>query len=266
MSKKIVFFDIDGTIFDVDYGIMESTKKAIQKLNENGHIPIICTGRSRAMIPDMIVQLGFQGILAGCGTYIEYKGEVLLDYELDKGYIYKIIELAKQNQTIAIPEGTEFMYLNEEELPEVYQKLLALFFEQFKNGIAPIEENNVHAGKITLRTVKESNVEPILEFVSDTLRPIYHEVLSFGGQAIELVPIQFGKATAIDFLTKRLQITKENTFAYGDSNHDLDMLQAVEYGVAMGNSMESLLKVAKYHTERLEEDGIYKSLERFHLI
>ena len=41
MSKKIVFFDIDGTIFDVDYGIMESTKNAIQKLNENGHIPIV---------------------------------------------------------------------------------------------------------------------------------------------------------------------------------------------------------------------------------
>ena len=42
----VIFFDIDGTIVDDSTKIIpESTIRAIEKLKEKGHVPIINTGR-----------------------------------------------------------------------------------------------------------------------------------------------------------------------------------------------------------------------------
>ena len=40
MDTKIVFFDIDGTIYSYEKGIPKDTAKAIELLKANGHIPI----------------------------------------------------------------------------------------------------------------------------------------------------------------------------------------------------------------------------------
>ena len=43
MGRKIVFFDIDGTIYAHDIGVPRSTIDAIEKLLENDHIPVLST-------------------------------------------------------------------------------------------------------------------------------------------------------------------------------------------------------------------------------
>ena len=61
---KAVFFDIDGTLFIEKQGVPASTVEAITKIRENGHKAFICTGRSRAMIPQTpILDIGFDGIV-----------------------------------------------------------------------------------------------------------------------------------------------------------------------------------------------------------
>ena len=72
MSRKIVFFDIDGTLYAPDIGIPKSAIEAIQKLLENKHIPVICTGRSKAMIPKKMIDIGFKGVIAGAGTDVYF--------------------------------------------------------------------------------------------------------------------------------------------------------------------------------------------------
>ena len=39
-----VFFDIDGTVWDRENVISESTVKSIQMLHENGHLAFLCSG------------------------------------------------------------------------------------------------------------------------------------------------------------------------------------------------------------------------------
>ena len=71
MNKKAVFFDIDGTLYDHETGISDSTKEGIARLKENGHYAFICTGRSMAAVFDPeLLGMGFDGIVAGCGTYV----------------------------------------------------------------------------------------------------------------------------------------------------------------------------------------------------
>ena len=39
-DKKIVFFDIDGTLYEFDKGIPDSAVEGLKRLKENGHNPV----------------------------------------------------------------------------------------------------------------------------------------------------------------------------------------------------------------------------------
>lgn len=65
--KKAVFFDIDGTLWNYQMQIPESTVLAIRKLRENGHYAFICSGRSRSNIQSpKLLGIGFDGVVASC--------------------------------------------------------------------------------------------------------------------------------------------------------------------------------------------------------
>ena len=44
--KKLLLFDVDGTLIDYDGTLPKSTKNAISKARENGNLAVIVTGRS----------------------------------------------------------------------------------------------------------------------------------------------------------------------------------------------------------------------------
>lgn len=54
-DRKIVFFDIDGTLVDgPTHQIPQSAVEAIRKLRENGHLAFINTGRTLVSIEPRI--------------------------------------------------------------------------------------------------------------------------------------------------------------------------------------------------------------------
>jgi hydroxymethylpyrimidine pyrophosphatase-like HAD family hydrolase len=61
-------------------------------------------------------------------------------------------------------------------------------------------------------------------------------------------------------------IDPANTYAFGDSENDIDMLEAAAHGVAMGNGTDRAKAAANYVTTAFDEDGIYKGLKHFGLI
>ena len=70
-NRKILFFDIDETLLShKTFTIPESTKIALKKAKEKGHLIFINTGRTKSLIGDDIKEIGFDGYVCGCGTYI----------------------------------------------------------------------------------------------------------------------------------------------------------------------------------------------------
>ena len=56
-----------------------------------------------------------------------------------------------------------------------------------------------------------------------------------------------------------------DTVAFGDSMNDIEVVQEAGIGVAMGNAVDALKKVADYVTAPIGEGGIYKACEHLHL-
>lgn len=68
MTKKILFFDFDGTIISDRTGLIPpSALEILRRLDQVGHILILNTGRTRAILDPITHTLKFHGRILGCG-------------------------------------------------------------------------------------------------------------------------------------------------------------------------------------------------------
>ena len=77
----LLFFDIDGTIFDDDRRLPDSVKPAMEAARRNGHRLVINTGRTFCNMDRRLDGFPLDGWIMGCGTRIIYHGETLLRTE-----------------------------------------------------------------------------------------------------------------------------------------------------------------------------------------
>lgn len=80
------------------------------------------------------------------------------------------------------------------------------------------------------------------------------EFTKSGNDLIEITVKGVNKATALEKLSKKLNISLDNIIAFGNAQNDIEMLKEVGYGYAMKNSEQCVLEVAKYITEYTNND------------
>ena len=76
-------------------------------------------------------------------------------------------------------------------------------------------------------------------------------------RAVDVIPASSGKGTAIARVLAGFGLDASQALAFGDGLNDLDMLQAVGTGVAMGNAVPQLKAVADEVCGPVDQDGIY---------
>ncbi len=67
-------------------------------------------------------------------------------------------------------------------------------------------------------------------------------------------------------LAELFGFTQENVAAFGDGANDVSMIEQAAFGVAMGNGVEALKKVADVIADDISNEGLYKVLEEYHFI
>ena len=109
----MLFFDIDGTLLDEKEGIVpESTVRALHQAKKNGHLLFLCTGRCKSIWPKDILEIGFDGVVGGCGTNIFYHGEELLHATLPKELQREVADSLTRYHIDGVLEGQETAYLS----------------------------------------------------------------------------------------------------------------------------------------------------------
>lgn len=283
MDKKIIFFDVDGTLVDVrparEY-VPESTIKAIQKTRKKGNLCFLCTGRSKAEIYPHILEIGFDGIIGAGGGFVEIHDEMLYHKKISQDSIYHVIDFfekhhfdyyiesngglyASQN---LIPRLERIMYGDLENDPLARQKKEqepSHFIPSLKVGY-DLHRDDVN--KICFLEKEGFPFENIKKEFQDEFNVIHCTVPIFGDDSGELSVKGVNKASAIHTLIEHLGIDQKNTYAFGDGLNDVDMLEYCQYGIAVGNAKDELKQIADEVTEDIAKDGIYLSMEKHQLI
>ena len=61
---------------------------------------------------------------------------------------------------------------------------------------------------------------------------------------VDVIPNDGGKGKGIEKLLYYMGLSKDEAMAFGDGGNDIEMLEFVKYGVAMGNAGEDVKKSA----------------------
>lgn len=258
--KKAVFFDIDGTLWDEQMRIPESTVEAVRALRENGNYAFLCTGRSRSNIrSETLLGIGFDGIVAACGTHIDFHEGKEFELLLTKEQTEHALAVLKAHHMPVVLEGPEYTYVDEMDFADdpYVVHLREELGESLKSisGSTEFEINKMSAA------VKGADINDVIKALEEDFDIIiHHEGL------VEIVPKGHSKATGIEKVCQILQIAKEDTYAFGDSANDLTMLDFVAHGIAMGNGTDAAKQAAEFVTTDINQDGIKNGLLHYGLI
>ena len=262
--RGMVFFDIDGTIFDDEGKLPDSVRPAMEAARGNGYRLIINTGRTLCNQDRRLDGFPLDGWIMGCGTRILYRGQTLqlMEYELPASLRLRDIVLELGIPTVwECDTGIYFDPLGATDPAVVRYREWAE-----RHGIC----RDISAQDPEFRAVKmfcfaeEQRMAEMEKRTAGAGMPYY--AINRGSGAWEVVPCGHSKGTGIDLLRERLGVSRDCCYAFGDSTNDVTMFEHAGISIAMGNAPEEVKAVCSFVTERPEHDGISRAMRRFGLI
>ncbi len=264
MNRKLLFFDIDGTLITTDGRryLPESAKQAIRAAKKNGHMAFINTGRVMVNVDDFIREVGFDGYVCGCGTYVAVEEKVYLHHTPAQARCYEIAQKCRECGMMALFEHADLTAFDKEVRGREHREILDYFISMGRKLVDDITSPEFIFDKFTAWYYDgNERVEEFLQFIAPDFTPIKRE-----GNFYECVPTGYSKATGMQYVMDMLSTKPQDCYVFGDSNNDLEMLNLVPGSVAMGVCTPEVKAATSYQTDTVENDGIKKALEHFDLI
>lgn len=258
---KAAFFDIDGTLVSLKTKVYPpSTKVAIEALRKKGILCFIATGRSKfEMASERLLDgLVFDGYLTNNGQdAYDASGKLIYGKPLDQEEVRALYHWAEETKTacwLVSAEESRINLIND----RVMTAMVAIHTQPPVCGdLRPMLEKPVY--KVVLFLPREEMDEPM------RLVPRSRKTQWFA-LGHDLISMDGGKKNAMLEILEKLGITPEEAIAFGDSENDLEMLEAAGIGVAMGNGTDACKRIADYVTDDCDDDGILHALEHFGIL
>lgn len=258
---KIMFFDVDGTLFRRECLVPESAVKAIRQAVHNGHYAFLCTGRGASELPEEVRTLPIYGEVCQCGTYVKVGSKVVVDAAVTGEDCLKIFQILRQNECPFFVENPEHFYYDSRYMPDGFDKMIKEIRKRYPGRIRPINESKCRIAKITGYPRQRKNIAVIKEALSQWFYIIEHDEYDY----IEIILNGYSKGTGVETVMDTMRINREDTYGFGDSMNDIPMLETVGTAVVMGDSPD-VLKKRYIVTDGIMENGLANALKMLGLI
>ena len=249
MSKvKIIFFDIDGTLIDMTKkAISDKTVETLLRLKENGVKICIATGRAPGSVPKF-EGVDFDAFLTFNGSYCYNSNDTILSTPIPKIDVEKMIENAtKINRPVSIASKDRVVANGTD-------KDLSDYFGFAKQEV-PVSDDFDEVLKDEIYQMmmggRNDEYEDILKDVENA------RITAWWDRAVDIIPSNSGKGKGIEAILEYYGIDRSESMAFGDGGNDIEMLQTVGTGVAMGNALDNVKAIADEICGTSAEDGIY---------
>ena len=260
----IVFFDIDGTLVSDDptHTIPESTTRAIHAARKNGHLMYINTGRTMNNVDAYIRDIGFDGYVCGCGTYIESNGKILFYRTVPKEICLDMAQLMYECKMSPVYERYDSFFLDKR-LKEKggLSELKVILTREGKQFSRDVSDPDFSFDKLVAWYDEDSDLGKFKKGIKE-----HFDYIDRGYGFCELAAKGFSKGTGIQTVCDYHGVSINDTIAIGDSLNDMPMLTAAAHSVAMGGSRQELLDTVEFITAPLYDDGIEHALRHYKLI
>lgn len=274
-KKGIVCFDLDHTLLDnIRDEICASSLLAVEKLRRDYWVAI-ASGRDmdnyysyryRDIVkPDAVIhQNGTRvAVRREAATYDAKKGseqyELIFNHFMEPELVREILSYAKAH---GLCVGTTAFGKDYFVNPELKAAADASYNPHLKRRFVPPE------GLLSLPVRAMSYVGRDKTQKEAFMRrfPTVRLLTFSSGEGADMVEDCCSKAHGLSVLCEYYGIDPKDTYAFGDSENDIDILRAAGTGVAVGNAMQAAKDAADLVTDDIYHDGIYKACMTLGLI
>ena len=264
MKKKVLFLDIDNTLFSSKTGMVpDSAVDAIIRARKNGHYVFLCTGRSEAESKKYHAY-PVDGFIFASGASCYVQGKNIYDHPIGKEMVVEIRKMIERSHMGVLLGGRRMAYLDtlcyrgiESYLSPSEKDPDVRLFNMQSNGMVPMSQYDINdpVYKLGASKTHEQSFESLRKLLPSPFRLI---------QTLSSLEADFGdisdstnkKSDGILRILDYLGIPVSNSVGIGDSGNDTDMLEVCGIGIAMGNGSEEVKKIADWVTTDIDEDGM----------
>lgn len=258
---KALFFDIDGTLIDGMHGVRiipASVVAQLERLHDAGHKLVVCSGRPYAMIGPELRLPVFDAYVMCNGAHVEADGRTIFTDTMGP-------ELASHYADLFEELGMEYM------LQTAHHIYMDRSYRTIRDFFASFDSPNIFTfsfdrNEVLQRTVKleahatEETYQLMLDHMKDDSAFTAHMDGNGAYNAFEIYSPTISKAVGIHKVLGWYGVRVEDSYGFGDGINDLEMIELVGCGVAMGNACDELKAAADVVCGTVLEDGLAKFL------
>lgn len=260
MSKKIFFTDLDGTLLNDQKEITPKTYDAVINWMNSGNYFALSSGRPLNSIKEVIAlhKLQHKNLFA-----VGFNGALIYHPDTDTKITSKTLSVEEMHtvKSVADKHGiychayddSRILIPRDGEEIQFYTRVIHLPYEVIENfpeGIAP--SNKMLCIKLNAGNLLQDLADDITKALNGSVTCVqscehYLEVFSNSS----------GKGKAVVELCKHLNIDITDSFAAGDEQNDISMIEAAGTGIAMLNGRDTVKASANVITKTSNnEDGL----------
>ena len=285
---KLIAIDLDGTLLNSYGEVTNANKEAISYALNKGVEIVLASGRDPKTMEKISLELGIKNyLIAGNGASIY---DIRLKKNINENFIEKakaleIIKICKENSIFLniytsigiITESLNYnvkVFNNENNFRpnnkrtniEIVKDIYDYINQKELNILKIIicDENKIIFNNISEKIKKIKGVEILdVEHMSKKIIRIGTEEYPIEYYYTEVTNQNANKWHAIEYLLKKLNISKEEVICIGDNMNDFEMVKNSGIGIAIKNSALEKQNIANYITEDNNSDGVANAIYKY---
>lgn len=253
--EKLLLFDLDGTLLNSDKKISKANLTALRKCRERGYLIGISTSRSEQNCLSFLEELNPDILITSGGALIKKNNE----------YIYKaLFSEERTNEIIDIVRricGFDC---------EITVDTVDKHYWNYKSDTLNTNETWGESSWTDYSNFKEEALKICVEIFDDNIANKLKEALDdcdcvrfSDGYWYKFTKKGVTKEDSIRLVCESFYISADEIIAFGDDYSDIGMLKISGIGVAMGNAVDDVKKIADVVIGRNDEDGIAEYLNYY---
>ncbi|MET0463177.1 MAG: Cof-type HAD-IIB family hydrolase [Chitinophagaceae bacterium] len=250
---RLIAADMDGTLLNSKHEYDKGFPALYAQLKEKGVFFAPASGRQLYNLQNKFGDLGHDMIfIAENGSHVQYQGRDLLVQSLPADKVPVLIQMARETKGVNIILcGKKQAYLESHE-PE-FLRQVEMYYDRrvFVDDLLAVKEDDFLKIAICDLGGAEANSYPVFRHLEGEL-----QVKVSGKIWLDLSHQLANKGRALQAVQQQLNISLEESMAFGDYLNDVEMMQQAYYSYAMSNAHPAVKKAARFEALSNEENGV----------